>query len=130
RLGGRGGSCHWRPSVSGHVRIERIFPRFRRQCKVITSVSNHLIQMELLYDPQLIRAALTVTRAPARVSLSKRQERLREVIAMKKRLGGIVLVSLLQIAALAQGPWSAPVNLGAPVNDSIADFQPAISPDG
>src|SRR5437588_1544944 len=42
----------------------------------------------------------------------------------------LLLVFLSAIPCTAQGPWSTPVNLGPPVNDTLADFQPAISPDG
>jgi WD40 repeat protein len=40
----------------------------------------------------------------------------------------LLLLAVLPIAA--QGPWSTPEDLGSPVNDTSADFQPAISPDG
>lgn len=45
----------------------------------------------------------------------------------------LLIVVVLLTPAMAQrfGPWSAPVNLGPPVNGvGIADWQPAISPDG
>jgi WD40-like Beta Propeller Repeat len=44
----------------------------------------------------------------------------------------LMMVLLLVVPAWAQefGPWSAPVELGPPVNDGQADWQPAISPDG
>jgi hypothetical protein len=49
---------------------------------------------------------------------------------MQKSFFGIVIAAFLNVTLAAQGPWSAPANVGPPVNGEFADFQPAISPDG